>query len=284
MNKDRYGFRGERLRPPVAPSLRDFPRSLRVHYGVAPFWLQTLFDNSTSLASPTPPASLRCRCATLLCQPGNLRLLFRAANAGLLHSLLQSHGRHTSSHILPTHRRCSRQHSDAHGYLRLSSATLIIRPRAEMIIRRRPMARAMLSTPPGMWRLPSLRTLPPSLLCVLIHRQPRASLFTATLLSAVNKDRFGLRVERLRPASSLRDARHPPASGSAAPLRLRSQTLFDGYTLAIPDTSGYAYGVGSLPLRSQPEPALAFPARRCQAAALPPMVGASRQSPRSSHP
>lgn len=115
------------------------------------------------------------------------------------------------------------------------------------------MARTIVSTPPGMWRLPSLLTLPPSLLCVLIHRQSRASLFTATLRSAVNKDRFGLRVERLRPASSLRDARHPPSSGSAASLRLRSQTLFDGYTLAITDTSGCAYGVGPLPLRCQPE-------------------------------
>ena len=34
-------------------------------------------------------------------------------------------------------------------------AALISRPRAERIDRRRPMARAMLSTPPGMWRLPS---------------------------------------------------------------------------------------------------------------------------------
>ena len=34
--------------------------------------------------------------------------------------------------------------------------------------------------------------------------RPRASLFTATFLSAVNKDRFGLRVDRLRPPSPFR--------------------------------------------------------------------------------
>ena len=89
----------------------------------------------------------------------NLRLLFRAANAGLLRSLLHSHsafsaalgivkraclcsrwnenshGCHPSSHVvlspqatkaasrLPAHRGLSRRHSDTHGYLRLSSAT-----------------------------------------------------------------------------------------------------------------------------------------------------------------
>ena len=59
------------------------------------------------------------------------------------------------------------------------------------------------------------------------HRQPRASLFTATFLSAVNKDRFGLRVDRLRPPAC------PPLFPDTAPssrcrarcLNLRSQTI-----------------------------------------------------------
>ena len=34
--------------------------------------------------------------------------------------------------------------------------------------------------------------------------------------------------------------------------------LFDGYTLAIPDTSGYASSVGSLPFRCQPDTSACF--------------------------
>ena len=41
-------------------------------------------------------------------------------------------------------------------------------------------------------------------------------------------------------------------------MHLWLQTIFDGYTLAIPDTSGYAYGVGPLPFRCQPETSACF--------------------------
>ena len=86
------------------------------------------------------------------------------------------------------------------------------------------------------------------------HRRLRAFLAEAPLLSASAKNRFGLRVDRLQPplAPVLRDFPRK--------LRvhygfhsLRPQTIFDGYTLAITDTSGCAYGVGPLPFRCQPE-------------------------------
>ena len=179
-------------------------------------------------------------------------------------------------------------------------ATLISRPKAERIDRRRPMSRAMLSTPPGMWRLPSIRTLPPSVLCVPSHRRPRASLFTATFLSAVNKDRFGLRVDRLRPPPPFRF--FPDTS---TPLRLPLHKFRDtsallwlvelhciyGYKLSLTATLSLYPAPPAAPTVSaryrsavNPKPPLAFPARRCRAAALPPTVGARRQSPRSSHP
>lgn len=86
------------------------------------------------------------------------------------------------------------------------------------------------------------------------HRRLRAFLAEAPLLYASAKNRFGLRVDRLQPplAPVLRDFPRK--------LRvhygfhsLRPQTIFDGYTLAITDTSGCAYGVGPLPFRCQPE-------------------------------
>lgn len=74
------------------------------------------------------------------------------------------------------------------------------------------------------------------------------------MLSTSAKNRCVLRVERLLPtlAPDLRDFPRK--------LRvhygfhsLRPQTIFDGYTLAITDTSGCAYGVGPLPFRFQPD-------------------------------
>ncbi|MBD5201948.1 MAG: hypothetical protein HDS81_01350 [Bacteroidales bacterium] len=40
------------------------------------------------------------------------------------------------------------------------------------------------------------------------------------------------------------------------------------------DTSGYAYGVGSLHSIANPQPPFAFPGRQCRCAALPPALGA----------
>ena len=95
---------------------------------------------------------------------------------------------------------------------------------------------------------PSVSRLRPS------HRQARASLFTAALCSAVNKDRCGLRVDRLRPPSALRLRRHPSCVGGwLAPFRLRLQTLFGGYVSlrCQPETSA-CYSGSSMPCRRSP--------------------------------
>lgn len=86
------------------------------------------------------------------------------------------------------------------------------------------------------------------------HCQLRASLFSATqvpLRIATVAD-FGARDCALSLHYAFR--RHPSKVGGwLAPLRLRLQTLFDGYILAYAATSGYAYGVGTLPFRCQSE-------------------------------
>lgn len=116
-----------------------------------------------------------------------------------------------------------------------------------------------MSTPPGAW-LPlwlstahSLSRLHPW------YRRLRAFLAEAPLLSASAKNRFGLRVDRLQPTLT------PVLRDFPRKLRvhygfhsLRPQTIFDCYTLAITDTSGYAYGVGPLPFRCQPETSACF--------------------------
>ena len=101
-------------------------------------------------------------------------MLFRAADAGLLRFFLQSLGRHTDSKVPPTRRGRSRLHSKPPArYFHSSSATPVHCPcRAEVIFRRRPMAIPGLSTPPGARRLPSLRTLPTSVDCVLSIASP----------------------------------------------------------------------------------------------------------------
>ena len=77
----------------------------------------------------------------------------------------------------------------------------------------------------------------------------------APLLSASAKKRFGIRVERLPPPSPLSLSPTPLLRHGVGPLslRLRQQTLFDGYTLAWLATSGCAYGGDPLPFRCQPE-------------------------------
>ncbi len=91
------------------------------------------------------------------------------------------------------------------------------------------------------------------------HRQLRAFLAEVPLLSTSAKKRCGLRVDRLQPplAPVLRD--FPRKLRVHYGFRsLRPQTIFDGYTLAITDTSGCAYGVGPLPFRCQPETSACF--------------------------
>ena len=202
------------MRPPVSPSLRDFPRSLRVHYGVAP----SGYKLSLPIPLRLPHRHLRraygvgalryivnpetSACFSEPTTPGCCVPSFNRTDATLQATFLPPI-EDEAADILT--------HTATFVYRLRRRATLMPRPRAERTDRRRPMSRAMLSTPPGMWRLPSLRTLPPSVVCVPSHRRPRASLFTATLLSAVNKDRFGLRVDRLRPPAC------PPLSPDTAP-------------------------------------------------------------------
>ena len=170
VNKDRFGLRTDRLCPPACPPLfPDTAPSSRCRARMS----APMVTNYLCRLHPRFPRHPRqadgVGTLPFRCQPGhrlwrfamqrNLRLLFRAANAGLLRSLLHSHsafsaalgivkraclcsrwnenshGCHPSSHDvlspqatkaasrLPAHRGLSRRHSDAHGYLRLSSAT-----------------------------------------------------------------------------------------------------------------------------------------------------------------
>lgn len=86
--KNRYGLRVDRLQPPLAPFLRDFPRKLRVHCGFHSMRPQTIF----TLPFPLYPRHLRLRLRRRVRShysvPRNLRLLFRAVDDGLPRSFL----------------------------------------------------------------------------------------------------------------------------------------------------------------------------------------------------
>ena len=75
------------------------------HYGNKLFILA-----ATTLYPDTAPSS-RCRARLHIGLSGNLRLLFRAVDAGLLHSLLHFARTPYISHVPSTHRGCSRLHS-----------------------------------------------------------------------------------------------------------------------------------------------------------------------------
>lgn len=111
VNSDRFGFRGDRLRPLAC---LHFPPTPLLRHGAGPFRLhlrsQTLFDGYVTAFAATPPAS-GCWHASTPLSTRNLRLLFRAVDDGLLRFLLHSHDSHTDSHVPPTHRGRSRQHS-----------------------------------------------------------------------------------------------------------------------------------------------------------------------------
>ena len=161
------------------------------------------------------------------------------------------------------------------------------------------MARASSLSPPGMWRLTSLRTLPTSVVCVPRHCQARASLFTASLRSAVNKDRYGLRGDRLFPPAqirlphgtfsslwSLHKFRDTPLhSGPWRSFSPRSQTIFDGFSHAITDAFGKPTESVSSRYAVNPIPTLAFPSRQRRDAALcPSLARMPHFGPRSSRP
>ena len=86
--KNRFGLRVDRLQPPLAPVLRDFPRKLRVHCGFHSLRPQTIF----TLPFPLYPRHLRLRLRRRVRShysvPRNLRLLFRAVDDVLPRSIL----------------------------------------------------------------------------------------------------------------------------------------------------------------------------------------------------
>ena len=109
--KNRCGIRVDRLRPTACLC---FPPTPLLRHGVGPLRLhlqsQTIFDGYVHAFAATPPASGRWHASTPL-STRNIRLLFRAVDDGLRHFLLHSRLSHTVSHVPPTHRGRSRQHS-----------------------------------------------------------------------------------------------------------------------------------------------------------------------------
>ncbi|MCX4285102.1 MAG: hypothetical protein OSJ47_10445 [Duncaniella dubosii] len=83
MNKDRYGIRVDRLRPPAC--LR-FPPTPLLRHGVGPLRLhlqsQTIFDGYVHAFAATPPASGRWHASTPL-STRNLGLPFRLVRTGI---------------------------------------------------------------------------------------------------------------------------------------------------------------------------------------------------------
>lgn len=171
-------------------------------------------------------------------------------------SILHSHQRHTDSRAPPTHRGKSRLHSKPLARpFHSSSATPVHRPfRAERIYRRRPMAMSGLSTPPGARRLPSLRTLPASVDCVLSiaspeHFWPRLRCSPLRLKTAAVFGSIDCSL-RLHSASST-----PPS------LRYGGMALHSGYTrklslattFRLSPTPLLRRGVGPPPFHRQPE-------------------------------
>lgn len=184
----------------------------------------------------------------------NLRLLFRAANAGLLRFLLQSHGSHTSSLVPPTHRGaaayvsrprqlsyivCDADYTPLRGREDLSPPAngkgMIVLPTRECGVcrlyehsLRQSLASSYIAKPEHFWPR----------LCCAPHR-----LKTATAFGTIDC--------ALRLHSAFR--RHPSCVGGwLAPLRLWLQTIFDGCTSSAvnPETSACFSGSSMSGLRA----------------------------------
>ena len=120
MNSARCGLRVERLPPPSPLSLSPTPL---LRHGVGPLSLRLRQQTLFAFPFPLPHRHLRFSPVSIRFNsnaPRNLRLLFRAVNAGMLRFLLQSHGSHTDRHILPTHKRKKPTTFHAHGSSLLS--------------------------------------------------------------------------------------------------------------------------------------------------------------------
>lgn len=116
----RCGLRVERLPPPSPLSLSPTPL---LRHGVGPLSLRLRQQTLFAFPFPLPHRHLRFSPVSIRFNsnaPRNLRLLFRAVNAGMLRFLLQSHVSHTDRHILPTHKRKKPTTFHAHGSSLLS--------------------------------------------------------------------------------------------------------------------------------------------------------------------
>lgn len=153
---------------------------------------------ATLSLSPTPPASLRCRPASVPLSTRNLRLLFRLVDAVPLLSILRS-ARAANLHVPPTHRGCCPCHSvrRLHFIIRderievIACGTLFICRREQNVggfdYRPHPergFCNGFLPLNTSVARIPS-------------HRRLRAFLAEVPLLSTSAKNRCVLRVERL---------------------------------------------------------------------------------------
>jgi hypothetical protein len=133
--KNRSGLRVDRLRPTPSPTLSRHPSCVRGSDAPARLRPQTIFTLPFPLYPRHLRLRLRCRVRSHSSVPRNLRLLFRAVDAVLPRSFLHSHGCHTDSNVLPTHRGRSRLHSKPQAFLYSSSATLCP-PQARCAVRR----------------------------------------------------------------------------------------------------------------------------------------------------
>ena len=255
--KNRFGLRVDRLQPPLAPVLRDFPRKLRVHYGFRSLRPQTIFDGYTLAITDTSgcaygvgPLPFRCQPETSACYSEPSMPCCRAPSSTHTCAIL------TAALLPPIEEEVANIPRPRHIPHRTSSATpssyalvgqsgfiaygqrqgLHCSPHPEC-------GDCPLYTPPSVSRLRHR------------HRQPRASLFTAPLLSAVNKDRCGLRVNRLRPPATLQLSPTPLLRHGVGPLPLRLwlQTIFgDSASLRCQPETSACYSGLSTPCRRAP--------------------------------
>ena len=259
--------------------------ALRLHYALrrhpscvggwlAPFrlWLQTIFAFPFPLASPTPPASLRCRCATIPMRPGNLRLPFRLVRTGICSPASNRREPPFATNLPP-----------GRG---LMNARCLARG-TRLIYRRGQECRRQCFRPhPECGFCNGLRPLIP-FSAPRPQPLPSPSIFGRRLRFAPlsTKNRYGLRGDRLRPPLATTSATSLARCGFAtAPLpavtnylqRLRSR-------FAPPPL--LCRGVGPLHSAVDPKPPLTFPTCQCRCATLrTPIAPAPYCQPRSSHP
>lgn len=89
------------------------------------------------------------------------------------------------------------------------------------------MSRSSLLSPPGTMQTPSLRTLPPSVVCASLLVKPEAFLGEVTLRFTSAKNRCGFRADRLRPPSC--PTLYPDTAPTSRCRALRSAPMVANY-------------------------------------------------------